>query len=137
MLSYQEVLRAYMQENYPEAYLKGIQCFNVGQYFECHELLESLWLETGGVQEIFYQALIQAAVAIYHLEGNNLWGALSLYEAALDKFSKIPNTYMGLSVRGFERNLKKFFQPYLSLKKGDPIHIEPACIPKIQLDQES
>src|SRR5574341_1222637 len=120
--------------DYPKEYLDGIECFNEGQYFECHELLESLWLETGGVQEIFYQALIQAAVAIYHLEGNNLWGALSLYQAALDKFSKVPDVYMGLSVREFEENLRKFFQPYLSLKKGDSIHIDAARIPKIQLN---
>jgi predicted metal-dependent hydrolase len=126
-----------MKEDYPETYLKGIQCFNEGQYFECHELLESLWLETGGMREVFYQALIQSAVAIYHLQGNNIWGALSLYQAALDKFSKVPDLYMGLSVREFERALKNFFQPYLPLKKGDPIHIDPVRVPKIQLQGRS
>ncbi|MBI1870257.1 MAG: DUF309 domain-containing protein [Chlamydiae bacterium] len=119
--------------NYPEKYLEGIKCFNERQYFECHECLESLWLEVGGIQEIFYQALIQAAVAIYHLERGNFWGAQSLYQESLKKFSKVPDLYMGLQVREFEQDFKKFFTPYLALKKGDFIEISPASFPKIIL----
>ena len=121
------------ESSYPQKYLEGIVAFNSGQYFECHEFLESLWLEVGGTQGLFYQALIQIAVAIYHLEGENLFGAISLCDAGLAKLSKIPDTYMGLNVRSFEEKIAQFFKPYRLLSKGDLIQIDRNIIPKIQL----
>ena len=122
-----------MNQDLPRKYLEGIRCFNEGQYFECHELLESLWLEAGGTQEIFYQALIQAAVAIYHLEGKNIFGAVSLYRAAIEKLSKVPDEYMCLSVREFETGFKLFFEPYLALKDGSEIQIHRSGTPQMKL----
>jgi len=122
-----------MPESYPEKYLEGIEAFNSGQYFECHEFLESLWLEVGGTLGMYYQALIQIAVAIYHLEGENLFGAISLCDAGLAKLAKVPDIYMGLDVRDFEGKVAKFFLPYRSLSRGDLIQIDRNAIPKIQL----
>ncbi|MBI1884100.1 MAG: DUF309 domain-containing protein [Chlamydiae bacterium] len=119
--------------NYPQVYLDGIQCFNEGKYFECHELLESLWLEATGIPEVFYQGLIQEAVAIYHLENKNLWGATSLFQLGLEKLAKVPDIFMGLEVRKFERDVKKFFEPYLELKEKSGISIDESRIPKIIL----
>lgn len=119
--------------NFPEKYIEGIEAFNSGQYFECHELLESLWLEVGGNLGLFYQALIQIAVAIYHLEGENLFGAISLCDAGLAKLTKVPDRYMGLNVRDFEVKIAEFFKPYRLLSKGDLIQIDRNAIPKIQL----
>ena len=122
---------------YPQQYLEGIRCFNHGEYFECHELLEELWLDAGGLHEIFYQALIQAAVSIYHLERKNLWGATSLYQASLDKLSKIPDSFLGLDVRHFEKEMSRFFEPYMKLEPGDAIEIEASRIPKIELQENN
>lgn len=118
-------------EGFPEKYLQGIECFNKGDYFQCHELLESLWLEVGGTRGIFYQALIQEAVAIYHLENKNLFGAKSLFSLGLEKLIKIPDTFMGVGVRILEKDLKEFFEPYLSLEQGQPFGLERSRIPKI------
>ncbi len=120
-------------ENYPSQYLQAIDCFNKGQYFECHEFLEELWLQGNGPRELFYQAILQAAVALYHLERKNIFGAKSLFESSLKKFSEAPDFYMGLRVREFEEELKKFFIPIVEGGTERLLKMDRALVPKIQL----
>lgn len=63
----------------PDARLvEGIERYNHHQFFECHEVVEQLWLETDGPLKDFYKGVIQAAVACYHWSRGNLLGALTL-----------------------------------------------------------
>ena len=41
---------------------KGIEEFNRGDYFECHETLEDVWMLEAGENKRFYQGLIQLSV---------------------------------------------------------------------------
>lgn len=43
-------------------------CFNAGEYYEAHDVLENLWLETRGAEHLFYKGLIQIAGAFVHLQ---------------------------------------------------------------------
>ena len=52
-----------------------IRLFNERLFFEAHEILEELWLETSGEQKLFYQGLIQCAVSLAHWKRNNPRGA--------------------------------------------------------------
>jgi predicted metal-dependent hydrolase len=52
-----------------------IRLFNHQAFFEAHEVLEALWLETTGEQKLFYQGLIQCAVSLAHFQRNNARGA--------------------------------------------------------------
>jgi hypothetical protein len=62
---------------------EGIRLFNAGRYFECHEVLESLWLDdTDGFRSLF-QGIIQAAVGLLHAEKGNIRGAEKVLERSL------------------------------------------------------
>lgn len=43
-------------------------CFNAGQYYEAHDVLEHLWLRCGDENALFYKGLIQVAGAFVHLQ---------------------------------------------------------------------
>jgi len=43
-------------------------CFNAQQYYEAHDVLEDLWLQTRGADHLFYKGLIQLAGAFVHLQ---------------------------------------------------------------------
>ena len=42
-------------------------CFHRADYYEAHDVLEDLWLETRGSDRAFYKGLIQLAGAFVHL----------------------------------------------------------------------
>lgn len=50
-------------------YLGYFKCFNAAQYYEAHDVLENLWLESRGEENApFYKGLIQLAGAFVHLK---------------------------------------------------------------------
>lgn len=49
-------------------YLGFFVCFNRGDYYEAHDVLEDLWLQTKGTDYSFYKGLIQIAGAFVHLK---------------------------------------------------------------------
>ena len=49
-------------------FLGYFECFNAGEFYEAHDVLEDLWLETRGTPDAdFYKALIQLAGGFVHL----------------------------------------------------------------------
>ncbi len=92
-----------------EFYEEGIDLFNRGRFFDCHEAWEQVWLRAEGVEKLFYQGIIQAAVAILHAERGNLEGARSLSEKAREKLEPLPAKYMGIALDEFRGALEKFF----------------------------
>ena len=67
------------------------RCFNAGQYFEAHEVLEELWLaDRRGPIGDFYKGLIQLAGAMVHLGKNRLPPGLALLKLARANLEKYP-----------------------------------------------
>ena len=63
------------------ALLQALGEFNRGDWFECHETLEELWVGEEGECRDFYQGLLQLAVALHHWRNGNFGGALHLLES--------------------------------------------------------
>lgn len=81
-----------------ELFQRGLDCFNQRHFFECHEVLEEIWLEESEEEKPFYQGLIQLAAAFHHFQKGNLRGALSLLRAGADKLRRYPPHYHGINL---------------------------------------
>lgn len=94
---------------YPSHYLEGIEHFNAGRYFDAHEVWEEIWLRSSGDTKVFYQMLIQAAVALYHYERGNARGARGMHANVVDKLERLPSFLMSLDLGDFSRQFRGFF----------------------------
>jgi hypothetical protein len=93
----------------PPQYLRGVELFNAGEYFACHETLEEIWLTAQGVEREFLHALIQTAAALHHWRRGNVQGARSVYERARRKLEGLPPVLMQLAVQSFQQQLDQYF----------------------------
>jgi predicted metal-dependent hydrolase len=93
----------------PEFFEEGITLFNAGKFFECHEAWEEVWKRSAGEEKLFYQGIIQAAVAILHAQRGNLTGAASLYAKASAKLDHLPSQHMGIELGELRDALQDFF----------------------------
>ena len=109
-----------------EFFNQGLELFNEGQFFACHEVWEEAWKRSQGAEKLFYQGLIQAAVAILHAQRGNLPGARSLWDKASAKLRPLPAEHMGIALSELLQNLECFFEPFFS---GQCSTVEP---PKIR-----
>jgi predicted metal-dependent hydrolase len=92
-----------------EHFTEGIELFNQGRFFECHEAWEQTWLRSTGTDKLFYQGLIQAAVAILHAQRGNLSGSRTLWAKAIDKLAPLPDDHMGIALEELRHDLARFF----------------------------
>jgi uncharacterized protein len=97
-----------MPKSATEYFEEGISLFNEGKFFECHEAWEEVWNRSAGDEKLFYQGIIQAAVAILHAQRGNLTGAVSLYAKASAKLDHLPREHMGIALGELRDALKDF-----------------------------
>ena len=82
-------------------FIEGVALFNHHRFFECHEVLERIWLRTEARERDFYKGLIQAAVACHHWSRGNPAGALTLYRSSSRYLKRFLPGCLGLDVEGF------------------------------------
>jgi predicted metal-dependent hydrolase len=99
-----------MADEKRDYFQEGIDLFNAGQFFECHEAWESVWNRSEGDEKIAIQGLIQAAVAILHLERGNREGAESLYAKARVKLESLPDNFRQVAMGELRKSLGEFFK---------------------------
>ncbi|MED1792058.1 DUF309 domain-containing protein [Brevibacillus nitrificans] len=83
---------------YPGQYLQFIEKFNEGEYYECHDLLEEIWMENKS--DKFLQGLLQMAVGLYHREYGNIKGARWMFGNARKYLNRFGPVHWGLDVAG-------------------------------------
>jgi hypothetical protein len=69
------------------SFAHGVDLFNRRQFFECHEVLEEIWMPERGPRRLFLQALIHFAVAFYHDQRGNPVGASRQLRKGLRKIA--------------------------------------------------
>ena len=98
-----------LDDPHPPDFYKGLDLFNREFYYECHDVWEEIWTEAKGKNKIFYQALIMSAVSLYHFGNENLAGALSCYQKALNQFRQLPDSFLSLDIAKFVDSLNQFY----------------------------
>ena len=79
-------------------FLKALDLFNSGEWYEAHDLFEEIWHETFGPTRNTLQAIIQISVAQLHLANNNRNGAIMLYGEALGRLKRIDRETLSLDI---------------------------------------
>jgi predicted metal-dependent hydrolase len=67
-----------MNETMPDEFWHGIEQFNAGEFYACHDILEAIWIDSLEPDKTFYQGILQIAVGLYHLGNSNRRGAMIL-----------------------------------------------------------
>src|SRR5262245_28542490 len=105
-------------ENHPY-YRAFFRYWNEQQYYEAHDVLEQLWLNTKSTDADYFKGLIQAAGAFVHLQkrfehplhakhSRRLSPAVRLFQLADNNLSRFAPRHHGLDVAGFCELLRGF-----------------------------
>ena len=86
--------------NIPDKFVQYLVEFHAKRdYFECHELLEEFWKESGDDEfSELWVGFIQVAVGQYHDRRGNKRGARLMYESAVHKLLKYIPEQFGVSI---------------------------------------
>lgn len=82
---------------------RGVEAFNRGDYFDCHEILEIAWRDERRPCRALYQGILQLAIALYHGERRNFAGARKMLRHAQARLASLPAVCQGIDVAALLR----------------------------------
>lgn len=96
----------------------AVELFNRGRYLAAHELWEELWEATSGPDSGFYKGLIQAAVALHHLESGNAEGAAKLFAGHRSALGPYLPAHLGLDLAAFLDDMRRVLAPAVEVGRA-------------------
>ena len=108
--------------DFPAEFWQGIEQFNAGEFYACHDTLEAVWIEAPEADKKFYQGILQIAVALYHLGNQNLRGAVILLGEGSNRLRAYPDDYAELDVQDL---IQQAIALLTDLQTHDPQHSLP------------
>lgn len=115
------------------AMLRALGEFNRGDWFECHETLEELWIGSEDEPRWFYQGLLQIAVALHHWRSGNYNGALSLLAGGCEYLGRVSPVCQRIEVAVLADEAERFREELLRLGAERMAELPAALIPKMRL----
>jgi predicted metal-dependent hydrolase len=118
-------------------YAAFFDCFNRGQFYEAHGVLEKLWrAENGGPNSAFYQGLIQLAGAFVHLQKGRRGPTAALLRRARENLAQYPSPHLRLNVVGVCRMAEHWLRK-LESPGFDGDRIKPGRDPECHLESQA
>lgn len=88
-------------DDIPLEFWQGVEQFNQGEFYACHDTLEALWIEAPQAEKNFYQGILQVAVALYHLSNQNWRGCVILMGEGRNRLRSYAPEYAELDIESF------------------------------------
>jgi hypothetical protein len=96
----QEAIAAACREPLPDLARRGLDLFNQGEYYKCHDDLEEAWRQDEGNGRILYQGILQTGIALYQIQRGNYRGAVKMLLRLRQWLDPLPDTCRGVDVAG-------------------------------------
>ena len=113
---------------------EGIGLFNDGQFFQCHDILETLYQEADEAQKPFLEGLVQLAAAFrIFCDFGEIKGPVRMIYQALIRFENYQPTFLAIRVKDFCQAAEAW------AKAAEKKDAQPSAtnIPKIQFQRFS
>ena len=121
----------------PPLLLRSIEQFNAGEYWECHETLETLWRAEERPVRDLYQGILQVGVAFHHLKGGNYAGAVKMFRRGLPRLRDLPEACQGVHVAALARAARGVHDAAVLLGPDRLGELDLSSLPKITVKQSA
>ena len=119
-------------ESLPDLALRGIEEFNRGEFYECHEYLEEAWMQEYRRVRFLYQGILQVGVGFYHLGNGNWRGATGLLRGGTTRLKEFEPETLGVDVAKLVRESEHCLQELESLGRERLDEFDVSNIPKVE-----
>jgi len=116
----------------PELILKGMEEFNKGEFYECHEYLEEAWMQEPGRVRFLYQGILQVGVGFYHLKNGNWRGATGLLRNGTARLKEFEPETLRIDVARLVQECERCLRELQELGRDRVGEFDRSGIPKVE-----
>jgi len=103
---------------HPEA-RKGIDLFNLGEFYKAHDPLELAWMDTSPPERDLYQGILQIGLAYFQISQGNYRGTIKMFIRGQRNLEPLGKTLLGVDITKLLADAKILGQSHLhELDKG-------------------
>jgi predicted metal-dependent hydrolase len=113
--------------------LKGVEEFNRGEFYECHDTLEELWMAEARPVRCLYQGVLQIGVAFYHLGRSRYRPVVILLTRGSGYLEPFAPVCMGVDVAGLIADAANCLAEIKALGPGRLNEFDWDSVPKIKI----
>lgn len=124
-------------EGVPDLVLKGIEEFNRGEFFECHEYLEEAWMQEPRRVRFLYQGILQVGVGFYHQQNANWRGATGLLRNGVVRLKEFEPATLGINVAKLIKECERCLEELEKLGRERVRELDRSKIPKVEWSREN
>lgn len=117
----------------PAELLRAFGEFNRGDWFECHETMEELWVGEAGEVRDFYQGVLQLAVALHHWREGNFGGAIRLLQGGAAYLRRVGPACQRMDVNGLVAAADRMREALTLLGPERMAELDKALIPRMRI----
>ena len=121
----------------PAGLLAGIGEFNRGEFFECHETLEELWLAEPRPVRRLYQGVLQIGVAFYHLRAGRYRAVVFLLKRSSGYLQPFSPACMGIDVSHLLNGAARCLAQVKRLGPSGLEQFDWSLVPRIEIKLET
>jgi predicted metal-dependent hydrolase len=115
-----------------ELALKGIEEFNRGEFYECHEYLEEAWMQEPRRVRFLYQGILQVGVGFYHQQNGNWRGATGLLRNGTQRLKEFEPETLGIDVSKLVRESERCLAELEELGRERVQEFDRSLIPRVE-----
>jgi uncharacterized protein len=123
-------------EGLPDLALRGIEEFNRGEFFECHEYLEEAWMQEPGRVRFLYQGILQVGVGFYHQQNGNWRGATGVLRGGIERLREFEPEALGIDVARLVRESERCLRKIEELGRERVREFDTSGIPRVEWVEE-
>jgi uncharacterized protein len=117
----------------PFGLLQGIEMYNRGEYYECHEVLEDTWRAEEDDVRYLYQGILQIGVAFHHLGNDNWRGAVGLLTGGIEKVSRYRPGCMGVDTEKLVTEAQACLESLHEIGRENIDQFDWSMVPRIEV----
>ena len=119
-------------EGLPDLALRGIDEFNRGEFYECHEYLEEAWMQEPRRVRFLYQGILQVGIGFYHLQNGNWRGATGVLRNGIERLREFEPETLGIDVARLVRESEACLEELEELGRERVREFDASKIPKVE-----
>ena len=117
----------------PAELRRGVEQFNRGEFFECHETLEALWLAEAAPLRRLYQGILQVGVAFHHQRRGNYRGAIRMLTSGTAHLVPFAPRCLGVDVQALLAAADRCREALEALGPDRIGEFDATLVPRIEL----
>ncbi|HZD09782.1 MAG TPA: DUF309 domain-containing protein [Candidatus Binatia bacterium] len=102
-----EALEETCEQPLADLAVKGIEMFNQGNYYRCHDFLEEAWMKDDSEGRDLYRGMLQVGIAYYQIERDNYRGALKMLLRVQQWLDPLPEVCRGVNVARLREDVQR------------------------------